>query len=507
MIKRDTLLIVDDMEVNRAILQNVFKDDYHILEAENGAQALALLNEHHNVIAAVLLDIVMPEMDGYEVLKEMGRKKLLKTVPIIIITSKGSKESESWALELGASDIIVKPFEPKVVWQRVQNIIELNLHKLHLEELVEEQAVRLRNSNDMMMDALSSVIEYRSTESGQHILRIRMFTKILLEEVVHCHPEYDLTQREINIIASASAMHDIGKIAIPDAILNKPGPLTKEEYEIMKTHSMKGCEILAGLPRLGDREYIAYAYNICRYHHERWDGRGYPDGLKGDNTPICAQVVGVADAFDALTSDRVYKKAFSAEKASQMILNGECGTFSPKILECFQLVQKQFADLSREYADGRPPENDKVYFSASLDSVTGYTTKNHPGQLKYLAMLQYADATVMEVDISDDSHHLVYLVNHDFDILQDSKPFSQVMRNFAYQSVHPADRPMVLGLLGQYMTDFLENGITKRSRKYRVFSQDTGEYRWYEATIMRYDLDNPRQKKVLILWKNLDDKE
>lgn len=505
MIKRDTLLIVDDMEINRAILQSVFQEHYHILEAENGDQALALLNEHHSTIAAVLLDIIMPGKDGYEVLEEIGRKRLLREVPIIIITAEGSKESENCALELGASDIIVKPFEPKVVRRRVQNIIELNLHKLHLEELVEEQAARLRESNNMMMDALSSVIEYRNTESGQHILRIRMFTKILLEEVVRQHPEYELTEREINIIASASAMHDIGKIAIPDAILNKPGPLTKEEYEIMKTHSIKGCEILDGLPRMGDREYIAYAYNICRYHHERWDGRGYPDGLKGDNTPICAQVVGIADAFDALTTNRVYKKAFPAEKAFHMILNGECGTFSPKILECFKTVQKEFSDLSREYADGRKPEADKVYFNNSpVLNHTEYSAKQHTYQLKYMAMLQYANVTVLEADLNDDSHRLVYMTSQDFDTLRTDKPFSQAIQNFAYQAIHPADRPMVLGLCGEYMEDFIENGIMKRSRKYRIFNQTIGEYTWYEATIIRIDMDTPRQKKVLLLWKSIE---
>lgn len=246
----------------------------------------------------------------------------------------------------------MKPFEPHVVRRRVQNVVELNLHKLGQQERIEEQAAKLRESNAVMVDALSSIIEYRSVETGQHIQRIRMFTRVLLEEVARCHPEYGLDARKIDMISSASSMHDIGKIAIPDAILNKPGRLTDEEFEIMKTHSQRGCEMLANLDRMGDQEYLQYAYNICRYHHERWDGRGYPDGLKGDAIPVCAQVVGIADCYDALTTDRVYRGALPAEQAFNMILNGECGSFSPRLLECFKSVQGAFAQLSQEYADG-----------------------------------------------------------------------------------------------------------------------------------------------------------
>ena len=211
----------------------------------------------------------------------------------------------------------MKPFEPYVVKRRVQNIIELNQHRLNQEELIEEQAARLRESNSAMIDALSSIIEYRSAETGQHIRRIRIFTKALLEDVASSYPEYGLENPEIQMIVSASSMHDIGKIAIPDAILNKPGRLTKEEFEIMKTHSVKGCEILAGLDRMSDRQYLKYAYNICRYHHERWDGRGYPDGLKGDSIPIYAQVVGIADCYDALTLTAMLLSVFLLKKRAQ----------------------------------------------------------------------------------------------------------------------------------------------------------------------------------------------
>ena len=329
MMKRDTILIVDDMEVNRAILHGVFETQYNLLEAENGEQALLLLEAYHGQIAALLLDLMMPVMNGYQVMEEMRERGEFTDVPVVVITAEDSVEHEVRAFDLGASDIVKKPFEPHVVKRRIQNIIELNLHRLNQEELIAEQAARLRESNAVMIDALSSIIEYRSVETGQHIQRISMFAKVLLEDVSRCYAEYGLNEQNIDMIASASSMHDIGKIAIPDSILNKPGRLTPEEFEIMKTHSVKGCEILAGLDRMSDQEYLQYAYNICRYHHERWDGSGYPDGLKGDSIPVCAQVVGIADCYDALTTDRVYRKALPAGQAVNMILNGECGAFPP----------------------------------------------------------------------------------------------------------------------------------------------------------------------------------
>lgn len=312
--ERDTILIVDDMEVNRAILCGLFEDEYKILEAENGLQAMELLETAQDSIAVMLLDIVMPEMDGYQVLRGMMERKFLSSVPVVVITSEASAESELHAFDFGASDIVTKPFEPHLVLRRVKNIIELYRHKLFLEDMVEEQAARLRDSNDVLTDALSSIIEYRSLESGRHIRRIRMFTKILMQRVCDTYPEYRLDAAQIDAIARASAMHDIGKIAIPDAILNKPGKLTAAEYEVMKSHTTYGCEMLANLERMNDRQYLEFAYQICRYHHERWDGRGYPDGLSGDAIPLCAQVVGIADCYDALTTDRVYKAAFSHEK-------------------------------------------------------------------------------------------------------------------------------------------------------------------------------------------------
>ena len=505
--KRDTLLIVDDMEVNRAILRSLFERQYNLLEAENGEQALLLLHEYEEHVAAMLLDLVMPVKDGYEVMEEMGKSGLVSRIPVIVITSDDTAESEVRAFDLGAADIIMKPFEPHVVKRRVQNAVELCRHKLHLEELVEEQSASLRESNAIMIDALSSIIEYRSVESGQHIRRIRMFTKILLEDVAKAYQEYNLDSRTIEIIADASSMHDIGKIAIPDSILNKPGPLTREEFEVMKTHTTKGCEMLSGLERMNDKEYIGYAYNICRYHHERWNGKGYPDGLKGDNIPICAQVVAIADCYDALTTDRVYKKALPAEQAFNMILNGECGEFSPRLLECFKNVREDFAALSRAYADGVgpkfKPERKELRKPETIDAVNTM----EQGQMKYLTLLRYVDSTVMEVDLNTGIYHVVYMPNRDFELLRSGSRFEDSVRAFAQGSVYPDDRGTVLGLLGDYMTQFFSDGLMKRTRKYRVLDQTSGAYYWCYATLLRVDIGNPGQKKAMLVWHRASDEQ
>ena len=501
---RDTILIVDDMEINRVILRGVFEADYNLLEAENGQQALVLLEQYHGRIAAVLLDLVMPVKDGFQVLKEIGQSGMISEFPVIVITAEDSVQNEMQVFDMGASEIIMKPFEPYVVKRRVQNIVELNQHRLNQEELIEEQAARLRESNSAMIDALSSIIEYRSAETGQHIRRIRIFTKALLHDVALSYPEYGLENSEIQMIVSASSMHDIGKIAIPDAILNKPGRLTKEEFEIMKTHSVKGCEILAGLDRMSDRQYLKYAYNICRYHHERWDGRGYPDGLKGDSIPIYAQVVGIADCYDALTTDRGYKKAIAPEKAFTMILNGECGTFSPKLLESFKNVKDIFAEYSEIYADrsvpkGESPDLDiseKTHHREAIDTL-------QMGQAKYFTLLRYADSTVMEVDLGTGIHHLVYAASSNFSALKSGDRFEDVLKNFAEKSAHPEDRESMLHFLGPDLEQFLDDGLMKISRKFRIYDRHLKTYGWCECTILRISDGHPYQRRIMLVWKEL----
>lgn len=351
--QREWLLIADDEEVNRAILAELFRDEYEIIEVDNGADALAMIRSMP-FLSVVLLDIVMPRQSGYDVLREMGRDERLDKIPVVVVTSQDSSESEVRAFDLGASDLITKPFEPHVVKRRVNNIIDLYRHKNQLERLVEAQARKLQKSNETMIDALSSVIEYRNLESGQHIRRIRTFTRLLLERVVRTSYGAGWNQQAVDLISSASSMHDIGKIVIPDTILNKPGRLTPEEFEIMKTHAARGAELINSIGWMDDLEFLRYAFLIARHHHERWDGCGYPDRLAGKDIPACAIVVGIADVYDALTSERVYKPPYPHETAMSMILDGECGCFPDWLLACFEDAGDDFCALARKYADSPP---------------------------------------------------------------------------------------------------------------------------------------------------------
>ena len=339
--KRKTLLIVDDIELNRAILYELFHNKYTILEAENGKEALQLIEAHADELSVVLLDVVMPVMDGIEMLRHFN-SQWLNIIPVILITAENNESTALAGYNLGVADIINKPFNPEIVSRRGENVIELYTHKRNLEEklqeqyeLLERQAEKLKQANTSIIDMLSTVVEFRNGESGFHVRRIRYITKLLLEELGARYDEYHFSDEQIQLITDASALHDIGKIVIPDAVLLKPGKLTPEEYEIIKTHTIRGCEILENLEYVHDPEFFTYCYEICRHHHERWDGRGYPDGLKGNQISIWAQVVALADVYEALTNKRIYKPPYSHEQAVSMILNGECGSFNPRLLSCF----------------------------------------------------------------------------------------------------------------------------------------------------------------------------
>ncbi|MCH5272922.1 MAG: response regulator [Lachnospiraceae bacterium] len=347
---RQKILIVDDEEVNRAILEVMFRNDYEILQASNGQEAIEQIEKNEFIV--IMLDIVMPLLDGFGVLEYMKEKKMLDHTPVIMITSETIRDSEDRAYAYGIADVIHKPFYPDIVKRRVTNIIELYQNKHNMEVRLKEQEEellaqqkKLHENNEFMIDALSSVVEFRSLETGEHIRRIKYFTRVLLKYLAKYFPKYGLTEEQMDSIARASALHDIGKIGIPDAILLKPGRLTPSEFEVMKKHTTIGCEILESFQRDKSDEFYRYCYEICRYHHERWDGKGYPDHLEGDQIPISAQIVAIADVYDALVSERVYKEVYSNSVAYRMIMDGECGKFSPDILECFELAKEDFFNI------------------------------------------------------------------------------------------------------------------------------------------------------------------
>lgn len=361
---RKKILVVDDMEESRVILCGIFAGKYETLEAENGREAIRLIEEEKDQILIILLDVIMPVMDGFGVLEYIRDKKLEEVIPVVLITVDSSMATEHKGYDYNVADFLQKPFDPYVVSKRVENLIELYEHKRKLELTVEEQMKQLEQqyfelqvknqtleeTKDAITDALSSVVEFRNNESGDHIRRIKGYIKVLAQDAVYSAPEYNMDQAMIEQITKASAMHDIGKIAIPDRILLKPGRLTKEEFEIMKTHTTLGCEILQTFDFITDKDYYRYCYEIARYHHERWDGKGYPEQLKGDEIPIAAQLASVADVYDALVSKRVYKGAYKHEEAVTMIMEGECGCFNPKLLQCLKRVKGEFERISRENA-------------------------------------------------------------------------------------------------------------------------------------------------------------
>lgn len=363
---KNKVLVVDDTQINRDMLEMILEDDYTICKAEDGRQALEIMDNFKDDLVAVLLDLIMPGMDGFEVLGEMNRRNLMKSIPVLIISSETSVTVEKECFEYGVTDFIRKPFDNSLVRRRVKNSADLFLYKNNLEakvqeqtktlsmqySLLQEQAEKLQQNNINIIELLGEVVEYRNLESGEHIKRVKSFTQILAEQAMEDYPEYGLTAERVDMIVAASALHDVGKIAIPDSILLKPGKLTDDEFEFMKSHTTKGSEILKNISGAWDENYGKVSYEISRYHHERYDGRGYPDGLEGESIPISAQLVSIADVYDALVSQRVYKDAFSLDKAFHMIVMGECGVFSPKLLECFRKVRPKFEVLASKSRRG-----------------------------------------------------------------------------------------------------------------------------------------------------------
>lgn len=338
------ILIVDDSEMNRGILADMLKGQYEILEAENGIEAVRLLHTYGARISLVLLDVVMPEMDGFEVLALMRRRHWIEEIPVIMISAENSHSVVERAYELGATDYISRPFDEVIVCRRVINTIMLYSKQKRLISMVADQMYEREKSNTLMVSILSHIVEFRNGESSLHVLHIGSMTELLLRCLQEKTDVYNLDAAKISMISKAAAFHDIGKIAISEEILNKPGRLTPEEYSVIRTHSAIGAEMLENLPLHKEEPLVQVAYEICRWHHERYDGGGYPDGLKGEEIPISAQAVSLADAYDALTSRRVYKEAYSHEKAMQMILNGECGAFHPLLLECLSDIAEQLQE-------------------------------------------------------------------------------------------------------------------------------------------------------------------
>ncbi len=445
--ERQTILIVDDAEMNRMMLSDMLGDQYDYVEAADGREALRILEKNVS-IDLILLDINMPEMNGFEVLEEMNRYHWIDEVPVIMITAEESVESMEHAYSLGVTDYIPRPFNVYIVRRRVENTLNLYVNQKRLMRLVSDQIAEKEENNTLMVSILSNVVEIRNHESGDHIRNIRRITELLLHQLVQKTKAYHLSEEDIALIKTASSLHDIGKITIPEEILNKPGKLTKEEFEIMKTHSAAGAQILEQMKYGQDKPLYRYALEICRWHHERWDGHGYPDGLMGEEIPISAQIVAIADVYDALTSERCYKKAYDHTTAINMILNGECGAFNPLLLECLTETAPQLRIVTGVNGDAMPyrfelnrlseeilahadlPKNDRVQnlLDTMQERIDFFASTSGGIQFEYDAVSRLADVTnwneppqyrhsVKNVTRVNDFR---YLSQHDFKRLRDA---------------------------------------------------------------------------------------
>lgn len=344
---KETVLVVDDVEMNRIILEDILENHYHIEHASNGIEAISCLFSAAVMPSIVLLDIMMPEMDGFEVLELMKNNPLTQKTPVIFITAADASTNESKGLSMGAVDYIPKPFDPEVVKVRVSNQIKLKNYSDKLERMVEDKVEELVKTKEKILETLANIIEYRNLESGHHVRRSSELTKLLVRHMVR-KPVFEkqLADMDIDIISKAVQLHDVGKIAIPDRILLKPGPLEKAEFEIIKSHSTVGSDIIRSLIECDDDLYLNYSYDICRHHHERWDGTGYPDKLRANDIPVAARILSVVDVYDALVSKRVYKLPFSHEQSMRIIVDGSGTQFDPEIVTALVELNEQFANFS-----------------------------------------------------------------------------------------------------------------------------------------------------------------
>lgn len=393
---RKAVLVVDDSYLNREILKDILSPDYAILEAEDGVEAVSTLESLSAELSLVILDIHMPRLDGFGVLLEMNRRGWIERVPVITISSEDSPTFIERAYSLGVTDFIGRPFQEGVVRHRVRNTIRLYQKQHELLSLVTSQMVERERQNNLMVSILAHIVEFHNGESGMHVEHIATIVNVLLSQLRIYDPSLALDRADVACITMASALHDIGKIAVPSKIINKPGRLTDEEFAVMRTHSARGAEMLESLPLSQQEPLVRCARDICRWHHERWDGRGYPDGLSGDEIPLSAQVVALADVYDALTSERVYKPAYDHDKAVAMILGGECGAFSPALLACFEeAAEKIRCELER----------------CSVDTISGAGIAAVISQIEDIDELTRADKESMVSDVVSIAKSLVSSAN------------------------------------------------------------------------------------------------
>lgn len=499
--KNARILIVDDSEMNRDMLSDMLSDDYDIVEAANGEKALSILKEQVYDIDLVLLDIIMPAVDGFGVLDVMKRYHWIDNTPVIMISSETSQSYIRKAFELGVTDYIIRPFDSFIIHKRVSNTLMLYRKQKKLLSALEEQVYENEKNNSMMINVLAHIVEFRNGESGMHVHHIKQLTSILLQNLIEKTDKYRLTENDILLISTASSLHDIGKISIDDKILNKPGRLTAEEFEVIKTHSVIGAEMLQDLHNTHNYPLFDKAYEICRWHHERYDGKGYPDGLKGEEIPISAQVTSLADVYDALTSNRCYKKAFSHEKAMEMILDGQCGAFNPVRLQCLKDCEKQ---ILAEFSDSiDTTQDDRLLIRATEELVENKISSD---KIDFSAHLPIAARDRWNF-FSDGSGEIQFEYDAILDVLRLTKYGAKVL-GLQELNMHP--RGLKQGYLGaqniQNILDAMQSEASFEKPVVKIKKQISlnGPRRWYEIRIRTLWSNEEKPKYTGILGRIID---
>lgn len=499
--KNARILIVDDSEMNRDMLSDMLSDDYDIVEAADGEEALSILKERVYDIDLVLLDIIMPAVDGFGVLDVMKRYHWIDNTPVIMISSETSQSYIRKAFELGVTDYIIRPFDSFIIHKRVSNTIMLYRKQKKLLSALEEQVYENEKNNSMMINVLAHIVEFRNGESGMHVHHIKQLTSILLQNLIEKTDKYHLTENDILLISTASSLHDIGKISIDDKILNKPGRLTAEEFEVIKTHSVIGAEMLQDLHNTHNYPLFDKAYEICRWHHERYDGKGYPDGLSGEEIPISAQVTSLADVYDALTSNRCYKKAFSHEKAMEMILDGQCGAFNPVLLQCLKDCEKQ---ILAEFSDSiDTTQDDRLLIRATEELVENKISSD---KIDFSAHLPIAARERWNF-FSDGSGEIQFEYDAMLDVLRLTKYGAKVL-GLQELTMHP--RGLKQGYLGaqniQTILDAMQSeaSLEKPVVKIKKHISLNGPRRWYEIRIRTLWSNEEKPKYTGILGRIID---
>lgn len=504
--KNARILIVDDSEMNRDMLSDMLSDDYDIVEAADGEEALSILKERVYDIDLVLLDIIMPAVDGFGVLDVMKRYHWIDNTPVIMISSETSQSYIRKAFELGVTDYIIRPFDSFIIHKRVSNTLMLYRKQKKLLSALEEQVYENEKNNSMMINVLAHIVEFRNGESGMHVHHIKQLTSILLQNLIEKTDKYHLTENDILLISTASSLHDIGKISIDDKILNKPGRLTAEEFEVIKTHSVIGAEMLQDLHNTHNYPLFDKAYEICRWHHERYDGKGYPDGLKGEEIPISAQVTSLADVYDALTSNRCYKKAFSHEKAMEMILDGQCGAFNPVLLQCLKDCEKQ---ILAEFSDSiDTTQDDRLLIRATEELVENKISSD---KIDFSAHLPIAARDRWNF-FSDGSGEIQFEYDAILDVLRLTKYGAKVL-GLQELTMHP--RGLKQGYLGaqniQTILDAMQSeaSLEKPVVKIKKHISLNGPRRWYEIRIRTLwsNEENPKYTGILGRIIDINDSE